>query len=171
MNRRPLPCRGSALPLSYAPVSTSKPVIESRHRPTLPPGDPAVPWLRGGFTSVFGMGTGVSPLPWAPALEGGSRDEYEPKFRVEGFMRLNQVKPHGRLVPVGFTCCHASTPGLSNRWSTCDLQGHKVREIALRRGFPLRCFQRLSLPNIATRRCSWRNNRITRGSSTPVLSY
>ena len=49
-----------------------KPVIESRHRPTLPPGDPAVPWLRGGFTSVFGMGTGVSPLPWAPALEGGS---------------------------------------------------------------------------------------------------
>ena len=87
------------------------------------------------------------------------------------FLRLNQVKPHGRLVPVGFTCCHASTPGLSNRWSTCDLQGHKVREIALRRGFPLRCFQRLSLPNIATRRCSWRNNRITRGSSTPVLSY
>ena len=50
----------------------SEPVIESRHRPTLPPGDPAVPWLRGGFTSVFGMGTGVSPLPWAPALEGGS---------------------------------------------------------------------------------------------------
>ena len=73
---------------------------------------------------MAGMGTGVSPLPWAPALEGGSSDEFEPKFRVEGLLRLNQVKPHGRLVPVGFTCCHASTPGLSNRWSTCDLQGH-----------------------------------------------
>lgn len=30
-------------------------------------------------------------------------------------------------------------------------------------GFPLRCFQRLSIPNIATRPCSWRNNRYTRG--------
>ena len=41
----------------------------------------------------------------------------------------------------------------------------------LRRGFPLICFQRLSLPNIATRQCCWRNNRTTRGSSTSVLSY
>jgi hypothetical protein len=38
-------------------------------------------------------------------------------------------------------------------------------------GFPLRCFQRLSLPNIATRRCYWRNNRNTIGSSNSVLSY
>jgi hypothetical protein len=38
-------------------------------------------------------------------------------------------------------------------------------------GFPLRCPQRLSRPNVATRRCGWRHNRSTRGSSTPVLSY
>jgi len=38
-------------------------------------------------------------------------------------------------------------------------------------GFALRCFQRLSIPNIATLRCRWRDNRYTRGSSTPVLSY
>ena len=38
-------------------------------------------------------------------------------------------------------------------------------------GFPLRCFQRLSCPNVATRQCHWRDNRNTRGSSTPVLSY
>src|SRR5262245_51619706 len=38
-------------------------------------------------------------------------------------------------------------------------------------GFPLRCFQRLSLPNIATRRCHWRDNRNTSGSSNSVLSY
>ena len=38
-------------------------------------------------------------------------------------------------------------------------------------GFPLRCFQRLSLPRIATRRCRWRDNRYTRGASIPVLSY
>jgi hypothetical protein len=38
-------------------------------------------------------------------------------------------------------------------------------------GFALRCFQRLSLPNIATQRCLWRDNWYTRGSSIPVLSY
>ena len=41
----------------------------------------------------------------------------------------------------------------------------------LERGFPLRCFQWLSFPNVATRRCRWRDNRYTRGSSIPVLSY
>jgi hypothetical protein len=38
-------------------------------------------------------------------------------------------------------------------------------------GFPLRCFQRLSRPHLATRRCGWRHNRYTRGASLPVLSY
>ncbi len=38
-------------------------------------------------------------------------------------------------------------------------------------GFPLRCFQRLSGPFIATRHCGWRHNRSTSGTSTPVLSY
>ena len=41
----------------------------------------------------------------------------------------------------------------------------------LKAGFPLRCFQRLSLPHIATLLCRWRDNRITRGASIPVLSY
>ena len=42
----------------------------------------------------------------------------------------------------------------------------------LRDGFPLRCFQRLSDGNLATRQCplSW-NNRHTRDSPIPVLSY
>ena len=38
-------------------------------------------------------------------------------------------------------------------------------------GFPLRCFQRLSRPHIATLRCGWRHNRYTRGEFIPVLSY
>nr|ADI18733.1 hypothetical protein [uncultured Rhizobiales bacterium HF4000_32B18] len=38
-------------------------------------------------------------------------------------------------------------------------------------GFPLRCFQRLSRPYVATLQCGWRHNRSTRGTSTPVLSY
>ena len=38
-------------------------------------------------------------------------------------------------------------------------------------GFTLRCLQRFSLPDVATRRCHWRDNRYTRGPSNPVLSY
>lgn len=41
----------------------------------------------------------------------------------------------------------------------------------LETGFPLRCFQRLSLPYVANQPCSWRNNWHTRGTSNPVLSY
>ena len=38
-------------------------------------------------------------------------------------------------------------------------------------GFTLRCLQRLSRPDLATRLCTWQCNRYTRGQSIPVLSY
>lgn len=37
-------------------------------------------------------------------------------------------------------------------------------------GFPLRCFQRLSMPDIAAQQCHWRDSWQTRGQFTPVLS-
>ena len=46
-----------------------------------------------------------------------------------------------------------------------------ITNINLEGGFTLRCFQRLSIPNIATQLCHWRDNWCTRGSSIPVLSY
>ncbi len=46
-----------------------------------------------------------------------------------------------------------------------------VGESHLGIGFPLRCFQRLSVPDLATRRCRWSDNRYTRGPFNPVLSY
>ena len=33
-----------------------------------------------------------------------------------------RIKSHGQLVSVSLTCCHASTPDLSTRWSTATLQ-------------------------------------------------
>ena len=76
------------------------------------------------------------------------------------------------LVPVGSTPRGASTSGLS---TTCSAWGLQRLGAAwnpyLGEGFPLRCFQRLSLPNVANRPCHWRDNRHTRGSSTQVLSY
>src|SRR5215475_3257263 len=41
----------------------------------------------------------------------------------------------------------------------------------LEAGFPLRCFQRLSAPDVANQPCPWRDNWHTRGPSVPVLSY
>ena len=41
----------------------------------------------------------------------------------------------------------------------------------LEAGFPLRCFQRLSIPNIATERSTRRQSSYTRGQFTSVLSY
>ncbi len=38
-------------------------------------------------------------------------------------------------------------------------------------GFLLRCLQQLSRPYIATLLCRWHDNRSTRGTSIPVLSY
>ncbi len=44
-------------------------------------------------------------------------------------------------------------------------------KVHLGAGFPLRCCQRLSLPNVATQQCRFSDNWHTRGSSSPVLSY
>lgn len=77
------------------------------------------------------------------------------------------IKPIEQLVLVRFTHCCASTSSLSTWWSSTALIGIPGFE----GGFPLRCFQRLSFPHLATLLCCWRNNRSTRGASIPVLSY
>jgi len=76
-----------------------------------------------------------------------------------------------QLVRVSSTCYHAYTPRLSTRWSSWALILSRRERSHLGARFPLRCFQRLSLPNLATRQCHWRDNRNTRDSFTPVLSY
>ena len=79
----------------------------------------------------------------------------------------------GPLVPVGSRAPRgASTSGLSTRSSGGGLSPHGgAWKPHLEAGFPLRCFQRLSLPNVANQPCTWRYNWHTRGSSIPVLSY
>ena len=59
------------------------------------------------------------------------------------------------LVSVRLTCHHAYTPDLSTlsslRGLTCLRNGKSHLEV----GFTLRCLQRLSVPNLATRPCIW----------------
>ena len=83
-----------------------------------------------------------------------------------------RVKPHGQLVLVSSRHYCPYTPSLSTSWSRTTLKGSQAPGRShLQASFPLRCFQRLSLPHIATRQCDWRHNRYTRDASTPVLSY
>ena len=80
-------------------------------------------------------------------------------------------KPLGRLGSVSSTPRGASTSDPSTRWSAGGLTSTRLGNPHLEACFPLRCFQRLSLPNVANQPCSWRNNWHTRGWSVPVLSY
>ena len=144
----------------------------------------AVPWALRGFTAEFGMGSGAGALAMATRSTKPTRS-YEMNAAagrgcVQGDCRCarwealpvkavppTEIKPIERLVPVSSTHCCAYTPGLSTWSSATALIGNTGFE----GGFPLRCFQRLSRPHIATRRCDWRHNRCTRGASIPVLSY
>ena len=65
----------------------------------------------------------------------------------------------------------ACISGLSTHWSGGGLNPQRGGRPHLGTGFPLRCLQRLSLPNVANQPCPWRDNWHTRGSSVPVLSY
>lgn len=83
-----------------------------------------------------------------------------------------RIKLHEQLVLVSLVSHNTYTPNLSTSWSRTTLQGGLAsRKTYLQASFPLRCFQRLSLPHIATQRCHWRDNWYTRGEFTPVLSY
>ena len=73
----------------------------------------------------------------------------------------------GVLVPVTYNTSPCSQPWPINP----IIHGEPQQKPHLKTGFPLRCFQRLSLPHVANQPCHWRDNWHTRGTSIPVLSY
>ena len=154
-------------------------------RPTFPHGD-AVSSALPGLTSLFGMGRGaprrhsrhlslsdswlfkVRKDPQATRIERGSRppplgdrtgarhpvaSTGRASSRAISAARLN-VSPRFHLRPIDVVVYHGP-----------------LRRPHLGESFALRCFQRLSQPDTATRRCGWRRNRCTVGPSDPVLSY
>ena len=151
----------------------------------------AVPSALEGLTSGFGMGPGVSLPPWPPAQhvtpgrprvkgvlsvcpeQHSGREHQQSRARVAPLCGGAGVcgKPLGRLGSVSSTPRGASTSDPSTRWSAGGLTSTRLGNPHLEACFPLRCFQRLSLPNVANQPCSWRNNWHTRGWSVPVLSY
>ena len=86
---------------------------------------------------------------------------------------LGVVKPHGRLGSLRSERI-AALPRATYRRRSLRRPFRVLKapgRVHLGDSFPLRCFQRLSVPNIATRRCNWRHSRDTSGSSDSVLSY
>ncbi len=94
-------------------------------------------------------------VPFGSARIGGSRGQASRRISTG---RLNAL-PRLHLPPIDPVVFRA--PSGSFRSGRTRLRG----------GLALRCLQRLSFRDIATRRCRWRDNRNTRGRSLPVLSY
>ena len=78
---------------------------------------------------------------------------FESSVRRISTPRLNALQ-HFHLAPINVVISHES-----------------ITIPYLGAGFPLRCFQRLSDPDIATGRCTWRYSPQTRGQFIRVLSY
>ena len=140
----------------------------------------AVPSALKSLTSGFGMGPGVSPSLWPPgtlssctaAGRNSGATQWTRTPVVTGYMKCLQGQALGLLVPVSCAPCGVCTSGLSTQssgWGPYHLGG--CGRPHLEAGFPLRCFQRLSAPDVANQPCPWRDNWHTRGPSVPVLSY
>ena len=175
-----------AKPAPIVLIGTGVADEEGRRRRTLPPGGPGSTIRAAGLN--FRVRDGIGWFPCAIATGQGVL--CRTRYRGIGVQRpgadscvpacslgwwtglIGPAKPHGPLVRLGCSACAPCTCRLSTWWSPTALQGDQVPgKIHLWRGFPLRCFQRLSRPDIATRHCRWHDNRYTRGQSVPVLSY
>ena len=123
-----------------------------------------------GLTSLFGMGRGAPPRHsrhlFVHGLSGWDESRHKDtdarppgsggssgSFRAISAARLN-VSPRSHLRPIDVV-----------------VYDGPPRRPHLGEGFALRCLQRLSRPDAATRPCAWRRNRHTVGPSDPVLSY
>ena len=135
----------------------------------------AVPSALRGLTAVFGMGTGVSPSLGSPEKTNSKNRSIQERRQPNRFCRDKIRRPAKPLNgqaerPISTGQLKTSRPLHLPPINLVISQGSSGRP-HLRGGFALRCFQRLSFPNVATQPCHWRDNWCTRGSSVPVLSY
>ena len=139
----------------------------------------AVPSALVGLASGFGMGPGVSRTAMATVthhqktlvVSSVLNTRGRENISVDVVGKNDKGQALGLLVTVSYTHYCASTSVLSTRWSTGSLTNLCCESPHLEACFPLRCFQRLSVPNVANQPCTWRYNWHTRGWSVPVLSY
>lgn len=128
---------------------------------------------------MFGMGTGVTPPPLSPGysillfrnLSQGSLKTTQCITSFFPTLLFLFGQALDLLVSVSSMYHYTYTPDLSTRSSFWCLTSLRNGKSHLKVCFALRCFQRLSSPDIATQLCYWHNNWFTSGLSNPVLSY
>jgi hypothetical protein len=169
-----------------APPWVAGPSSKDRRRPTLPHGLPCSTISAERLNCRVRNGNGCVPLAKAAGMS------YSWPRSSAGTPPRGRLRPRTTEVSVSLPFLSQEEDGQASRAiSTAQLKALlplHLRPInvvvyhgpsgGLRRGtpglevgFPLRCFQRLSRPHIATLRCGWRHNRHTSGVSDPVLSY
>ena len=145
---------------------------------------------------MFGMGTGVTASLWLPGK--GKRKKIARRKTPTGLRVLpRSAAPGGRTVIFETeSIVWLRSERLAHGQASRTISTGRVRPLlsvrlppikvvvfdhpsgALRPGrsylwvgLALRCIQRLSVPDLATRLCPWQDNRHTIGPSFPVLSY
>ena len=133
-------------------------------------GRAAVPSARERFTSVFGMGTGISTLLWPPADQ-----EEAPKVHpMVGGKREGQYGQASRMISNGRL---NASPRLHRRpidqlfWLVPSVESSSMGHLILGRASRLDAFSGYPFRTWLPCECRWRDNRYTRGPSTSVLSY
>ena len=137
----------------------------------------AVSSSRRGLTSLFGMGRGAPPRHSRHSFLNGLCGWAKAGTRTppHGAHPPSPPTGHGRAQDRSVRAISAARLNVSQRSHLRPI--HVVvyhgppRRPHLGAGFALRCIQRLSRPDAATRPCAWRRNRHTVGPSDPVLSY
>ena len=155
------------------PVAKTGSLLAAWQRPTLP-GAPAPSTIgAGGLNFRVRNGNG-----WVPSAIATRRHVAEDVSHPQNWLR-DQVRGGARRSPRPIRIRQLNAllrlhlgPIYLVIFEGSYLTGKPVSgKSHLEGGFALRCFQRLSLPHLATQRCSWWNNWYTRGASIPVLSY
>lgn len=108
------------------------------------------------FTSVFGMRTGGTPLTSSPYTS----------FKLLFYLvKLERTKKtfisSTRLNPLLDLHLCPINPVIFGKTKSSNLEAC----------FALICFQRLSVPDLATQQCPWRDSWYTSGQFSPILSY
>ena len=156
---------------------------ESRQRPTLPPGRPDSTIGAGGLNGRVRNGNGCGPSAMVTGMNYQAEDNRKIltlvarlALRKPRFAAFEQNKHHGQASrPISTRKLRALLLLHTGPINLVVCKGSLGRlpygRHHLEAGFTLRCFQRLSRPNLATQLCPWQDNWCTRGSSIPVLSY
>ena len=153
----------------------------------------AVPSALQGLASGFGMGPGVSLAQWPPkhscvvvphlgcggrspcllfGISYSGREQSSNSHLVVGSSLFGGVispRPISTSQLHTLLCFHVWPINPMVCRGPYPLNGGESPH--LEACFPLRCFQRLSFPNVANQPCPWQDNWHTRGWSVPVLSY